>query len=139
VPLFARVVPRVVIDSASERPSSFHFHQRLHRPEEFSYVMAARRVVRGRCFDLHYRPGMNGPRLGLIVPKRLARAASLRNAIKRQGREAFRLLSAELPPFELVLRLSRAVKGVRAADGEQKVVWRAEIEALLRRLATQTP
>jgi ribonuclease P protein component len=138
VPLFARVVPKVVIDSASERPGSFRFEQRLHRPEEFAAVMAARQVVRGRCFDLHFRSGGSGLRLGLIVPKRLARAASLRNAIKRQGREAFRLLAADLPPFELVLRLSRAIKGVRASDCEQKVVWRLEIETLLRRLCSQT-
>ena len=56
--------------------------------------MAARKIVRGRCFDLHYcgTGADSKARIGLIVPKRLARAASLRNAIKRQGREAFRLL-----------------------------------------------
>jgi len=73
-------------------------------------------------------------RLGLIVPKRLARAASLRNAIKRQGREAFRLLAVEIPPCDLVLRLTRPIKNVRAGDNAQRKVWRAEIETLLRRL-----
>ena len=98
--------------------------------------MAARRVVRGECFDLHYcRVGTdNGVRLGLIVPKRLARAASLRNAIKRQGREAFRLMAVEIPPCDLVLRLTRIVKGVNASNCAQRKVWRTEIETLLRRL-----
>ena len=73
-------------------------------------------------------------RLGLIVPKRLARAASLRNAIKRQGREAFRLLAVEIPRCDLVLRLARPIKNVRAGDNAQRKVWRAEIETLLRRL-----
>ena len=135
-----RVVPRAVIVSPSERAASFRSEQRLHRPEEFSAVMAARRVVRGQCFDLHYRGAGTGScvRLGLIVPKRLARAASLRNAIKRQGREAFRLMTVEIPPCDLVLRLTRPLKNVRAGDDAQRKVWRTEIEALLRRLPTHS-
>ena len=131
-----RVAPRVDIVSASKHAASFCSEQRLHRPEEFTAVMGARRVVRGQCFDLHYRGlGTAGcARLGLIVPKRLARAASLRNAIKRQGREAFRLLAVEIPPCDLVLRLTRPIKNVRAGDNAQRKVWRAEIETLLRRL-----
>ena len=131
-----RVVPRAVIASASKRAASFRSEQRLHQPEEFSAVMAARRVVRGQCFDLHYRGADTATcsRLGLIVPKRLARAASLRNAIKRQGREAFRLMAVEIPPCDLVLRLTRPIKNVRAGDGAQQKVWRTEIETLLRRL-----
>ena len=102
--------------------------------------MAARRVVRGECFDLHYRRGSSygEARLGLIVPKRLARAASLRNAIKRQGRDAFRLMAVEIPSCDLVLRLRTPVKGVKDRDGAQRKVWRAEIETLLRRLAVQS-
>ena len=76
-------------------------------------------------------------RLGLIVPKRLARAASLRNAIKRQGREAFRLMAVEIGPRDLVLRLRRPVVGVRAADRALRKAWRTEIEVLLRRLPAQ--
>ena len=103
--------------------------------------MAARRVVRGECFDLHYRwiGADSRARLGLIVPKRLARAASLRNAIKRQGREAFRLMAREMQPCDLVLRLTRPVKGVRASDGAQKKIWRLEMETLLKRLPPLSP
>ncbi|MDK9702092.1 MAG: ribonuclease P protein component [Sulfuritalea sp.] len=133
-----RVVPRAVIASASKRAASFRSEQRLHRPEEFLAVMAVRRVVRGQSFDLHYRGTDAGAcvRLGLIVPKRLARAASLRNAIKRQGREAFRLMAVQIPPCDLILRLTRPIKNVRAADVEQRKVWRSEIETLLKRLPT---
>ncbi len=98
--------------------------------------MAARKVVRGTCFDLHYlvKGTAQTARLGLIVPKRLARASSLRNAIKRQGREAFRLAAAGIPSCDLVLRLTRRIAGVRASDLEQHRIWRAEIEKLLGRL-----
>lgn len=96
--------------------------------------MAARRVVRGACFDLHFRSGNapSGARLGLIVPKRLARAASLRNAIKRQGREAFRQVAFAIQPCDLVLRLTRPIRSVSASDRAQRKVWRAEIETLLK-------
>ncbi|MCF8199394.1 MAG: ribonuclease P protein component [Sulfuritalea sp.] len=129
-------MPRAVIVSLSKRTVLFGPDQRLHRPGEFKAVMAARRVVRSSVFDLHYclaAPGAK-PRLGLIVPKRLARAASLRNAIKRQGREAFRLVASEFPPCDLVLRLKAPVKGLRASDVAQKKNWRAEVENLFRRL-----
>jgi ribonuclease P protein component len=131
-----RAAPKVVIVSASKRTASFHSGQKLHRPEEFSSVMAARKVVRGTCFDLHYlvKGTAQTARLGLIVPKRLARASSLRNAIKRQGREAFRLAAAGIPSCDLVLRLTRRIAGVRASDLEQHRIWRAEIEKLLGRL-----
>lgn len=131
-----RAVPRVVIVSASKPTAPFRSEQKLHRPEEFSFVLAARKVVRGANFDLHYR--VNGSahkaRLGLIVPKRLARASSLRNAIKRQGREAFRLAAAEIMSCDVVLRLTRPIDGVRARDTSQHRVWRADIESLLGRL-----
>lgn len=133
-----RVVPRAVIVSLSKPTALFGPEQRLHRPEEFTAVMAARRVVRSVVFDLHFCRANTGtkPRLGLIVPKRLARAASLRNAIKRQGREAFRLAAPEFPPCDLVLRLKTLVKGVKAGDGTQKKQWRTEMETLFRRLPT---
>jgi len=130
-----RVAPRAVIASASER-ASFRSAQRLHKPQEFSAVMAARRVVRGELFDLHYSLASEGEasRLGLIVPKRLARTASLRNAIKRQGREAFRLIAVEISPCDLVVRLRRPLKGVNARDDIQRRVWRRELGDLLKRL-----
>jgi ribonuclease P protein component len=135
-----RVAPRAVIVSASERKASFSSAQRLHQPSEFSAVMAERKVVRGNCFDLHVGRAVSegSARLGLIVPKRLARAASLRNAIKRQGREAFRLLSGEVPARDLVLRLKQPFVGFRATDSLQRKTWRSEIEGLLRRVSTKS-
>lgn len=98
--------------------------------------MAARHVVRGEFFDLHYcaTATSHAARLGLIVPKRLVRAASLRNAIKRQGREAFRLMAAEILPCDLVVRLKRALQGVSPRDGVRRKALRTELDSLLRRL-----
>lgn len=45
-------------------------------------------------------------RLGIVVPKRLVKAAVRRNLIKRLGREQFRLLLPQLPSRDLILRLA---------------------------------
>ena len=98
--------------------------------------MEARRVIRGQWFDLHFgRDSVDGlPRLGWIVPKRLARNASLRNAVKRQGREAFRLVAKRLAARDLIFRLKRSITGTKATESQQRKVWREDLEALLRGL-----
>jgi ribonuclease P protein component len=98
-------------------------------------VFSHRRVLRGERFDLHYRPDEGGqragPRLGLVIAKKLARRAVLRNLLKRLGREAFRHYRAQLPSCDLVLRLA---KPVAQADRATRLLLRAEIDALLQRL-----
>lgn len=103
---------------------------RLLRPQEFPEVLATRRVWRSARFALHFKEnGLSRPRLGLVIAKKQARTAVLRNAIKRQAREAFRLKQKDLPPMDLVLRLTQPVKAI------DKPGWRVEIEALFDRLA----
>lgn len=130
-----RVVPKAVIVSASDpaRPR-FGSHRRLHVPREFAAVLEKRTVLRGEVFDLHLGEQVKSfrGRLGLIVPKRLVPAAMLRNAIKRQGREAFRLLDARLG-VDIVLRLKKAQRKNAGDLPGQKKSWRGEIESLLRR------
>lgn len=112
--------------------SGFGADRRLHRPGEYGAVFAERRTLRGEAFNLHYRPnGGCGPRLGLVIAKKLARRAVWRNAIKRIGRESFRNLRSRLPAMDLVLRLARPVTAVDAAA---RRAWRAEIDGLLARL-----
>lgn len=142
--LFARGVRRVVIVSPSKHRFLFGSERRLHRPEEFSLVFSSRLVVRdGRDmpFVLHYRLSGNGSssRLGIVVPKRYAKAASLRNAIKRQAREGFRLLADEIPPCDLVLRLNRSLSEVKSRDGVKRKEWRIMMDALFKRIVTALP
>lgn len=44
-----------------------------------------------------------GPRLGLVVSRRAARTAVARNRVKRQIRESFRRVQAELGAFDIVV------------------------------------
>lgn len=78
---------------------------------------------------MHYRDnGQPTARLGLVIPKKQAHAAVLRNAIKRQAREVFRQRLSRLPARDLVLRLIRPVGAL------DKPAWRNEIAALFERL-----
>ncbi len=135
-----RVVPRVVIASASDDRARFPKGRRLHTPQEFRAVLSARMVLRGESFDLHFLRTENQSlaRLGLVVPKRLARAARLRNTVKRQGREAFRLLTLPLPVCDIVLRLKRPLADSVEDRKVQKRLWRSEIETLMQRLAARS-
>lgn len=119
---------------------------RLHRPAEFAAVMSSRTRICGGCFELRYKlhqhsgegPVAGGARLGLIVPKRLAKRAVLRNLIKRLAREAFRNVSGTLPPADLVLRLAKPPLPVGQRVGsEQRCSWRRSIDELLAGLAAR--
>lgn len=119
----------------------FHWEHRLHAPAEFSSVFAARRVLRGTCFDLHYavRPvcevsssSVSSARLGLVIAKKLARLAVQRNLLKRLARETFRQARSGLPAYDLVLRLARSPGDNLKAEARK--AWRNDIEQLLARL-----
>jgi ribonuclease P protein component len=127
-------------------------------------VFAARKVIRSTCFDLLRSPlrnveatqavGADGieeqhsvsaslaiSRLGLVIPKRLARRAVLRNTIKRQAREAFRHHCETLPTVDIVLRLARWPKEIAilvATPAVLKHILRQEIDLLLEKLRHQT-
>lgn len=92
------------------------------------------------CFELRYlerrtgedRAAIDRARLGLIVPKRLAKRAVLRNLLKRLAREAFRHSQAGLPPMDFVLRLAKPpLAAGQTADPEKRRAWRRNIDALL--------
>jgi len=104
---------------------------RLRRPAEFAAVMASPRRLRGKRFELRFR-GNDGSsaRLGLVIPKRLARRAVLRNLLKRLIREAFRNVRANLSANDLVFRLTGAPL-VEPVDRLQRAAWRAEIDTLM--------
>ena len=106
-----------------------------------------RRVLRSRHFALHYRliaalqrpvspllPGLSA-RLGLVIPKKNARDAVLRNAVKRQVREVFRRQRPQMPPCDLVFRLAQPIdRPDYRLDKASKALWRLEIEGLFDKL-----
>jgi ribonuclease P protein component len=88
----------------------------LHKTDEYSSVFAFRRALRGRFYILHYRPSeLDTARLGVVVAKKLAKRANVRNLVKRIARENFRCQRVDLPAMDLVVRLHAPVaKATRA-------------------------
>lgn len=127
---------------------SFRFRpaDRLLLGKDFTAVFANRRVLRSGPFELYYRPltgstGLetsdmpaNSARLGLVVPKRNAKRAVHRNLVKRLAREAFRHVCAQLPPYDLVLRLGKPLNAKTAEMDSVRKQCRAQIDELLQRL-----
>lgn len=103
--------------------NNFRPHYRLRKTDEYSSVFAFRKAIRGKYFMLHFRSGGGvHPRLGVVVAKKLARRAVQRNLVKRLGREIFRNKRASLPPYDLILRLSAPLLGVKRQDIRQDIV-----------------
>ncbi|MFT3813163.1 MAG: ribonuclease P protein component [Acidovorax sp.] len=128
--------------------------QRLKTRAQFQATMAGGVISRTAHFALHrlaleqptgQEPsvlalfGVPGPWLGAVVPKRWARRAVTRNAIKRQVHAVSAAL--DLPPMAFVVRLSSAFdrkQFVSACSEPLKQAVRAELQQLfahaLRRL-----
>ncbi|WP_083844274.1 ribonuclease P protein component [Pseudogulbenkiania sp. NH8B] len=86
---------------------AFRFRRahRLLKTDEFSSVFSLRQARSNPYFQVYARPnGLNRPRLGLVVGKKVSKRAYRRNYIKRTVREWFRLNQQTLGSFDYVVR-----------------------------------
>ena len=89
---------------------------RIRKTDEYSSVFAFRRAFKGRYFIVHYRPNELGTaRVGVVVAKKLAKRANVRNLVKRIVREQFRKIRVTLVPHDLVVRLNAPVRDATRA------------------------
>lgn len=134
VPLSAPAGPRDARASAREVVAAdgrlgFRGAHRLLKTDDFSSVFASRKTIRGKYFDLSYRPNEAGSaRLGLIVAKKHARSAVDRNLTRRIVRESFRLCRCKLPTLDIIVRLSSRI------DKPDRRGLRLDIDGLFSRL-----
>jgi len=126
--------------------------QRLKTRAQFQAVLAGATVARTAHFALH-RCALDSESsaqlfasddvwLGAMVPKRWARRAVTRNAIKRQIYNVSALPHAGLPRAAHVVRLKAAFdrkEFVSASSERLKRAVRAELELLLERAARPAP
>lgn len=123
--------------------------QRLKTRAQFQAVLAGATVARTAHFALH-RCALDAQSdatplfetqdvwLGAMVPKRWARRAVTRNAIKRQIYQVSAASEAFLPPAAHVVRLRTAFdrkEFVSASSDKLKAAVRAELQQLLERAA----
>ena len=126
--------------------ASFPRAARVLESDDFARALKTR-AQRGRFLWVYRRsvePG-NGhvsstlaeqaarPQLGLMIGKRNARTAVLRNAVKRRIREQFRLRQNALQPSQYVVRLSLSIttKDVAAVIAE----WTATLDRYIAKSA----
>ena len=138
------VVPRAASASASEQrrvgivagACAFRPPARLRQAAEFAAVMASPLRSRSKHFEIRYLHNQHSfARLGLVVPKRLARHAVLRNLLKRLARESFRGVQRRLPAVDVVVRLAKVLVPSDRANREFRRIWRYELDQLLLGLA----
>ena len=110
--------------------ASFPRAARVLESDDFARAVKTR-AQRGRFLWVYKRPveplvQSARPQLGLMIGKRNARTAVLRNAVKRRIREQFRLRQNALQPFQYIVRLSLSIttKDVAAVIAE----WTATLD-----------
>ena len=102
---------------------------RLLRPADFSALRERSQRISVGHFSAQYRSTPDGgARLGMAVSRKVSKKAVVRNRIRRQIRESFRLQRAHLPNLD-VLVIARA-----SAATQSNPVLRAELDALWQRL-----
>lgn len=119
-----------------ERSAKFGSSARLTDSTEFGTALKTKPIARGQHIYVHFSPNPAlTARLGVIVPKRLLRLATTRNAVKRVFREAFRQQRSGLRYGHFVFRLLRQPKYDSLTD--LKSMLRSEADQLINLLDTR--
>lgn len=99
---------------------------RLLRPGDFSALRKTSRRLATKFFHCEYRPTeAASARLGMAVSRRVSKLAVVRNRIRRQIRETFRLQRAALPSFDILIiaRSAAATQDNRVLREELLLLW----------------
>jgi len=114
----------------TELSAKFGPSARLTDSAEFGYALKTKPIARGQHIFVHFSPNPAlTARLGVIVPKRLLRLATARNAVKRVFREAFRQQRYRLRTGHFVIRLLKSPKYESLT--QLKIQLRGELDQLI--------
>ncbi len=114
----------------TELSAKFGPSARLTDSAEFGYALKTKPIARGQHIFVHFSPNPAlTARLGVIVPKRLLRLATARNAVKRVFREAFRQQRYRLRTGHFVIRLLKSPKYESLT--QLKIQLRDELDQLI--------
>ncbi len=115
---------------------------RLLRPGDFSTLRRAGKRLFFRYFQCEFRVN-DAPtaRLGMAVSRRVSKRAVVRNRIRRQIRESFRLRRPSLPPCDVLIiaRTQAAATNNPALRAELDLLWTKLAVAARDAAATSPP
>ncbi|MGH8529161.1 MAG: ribonuclease P protein component [Nevskiales bacterium] len=97
----------------------FQKSARLRRRPEFELLLKKGRRQSDPCFTILSLAGAadaDGPRLGLIVPRKQVALAVERNRIKRIVRESFRQNRGALPQLDMVVMVRSGIAARKNAE-----------------------
>jgi ribonuclease P protein component len=100
---------------------------RLLRPDDFAALRRTGKRVALKHFHCEFRPNAGATaRLGMAVSRRVSKLAVVRNRIRRQIRESFRLRRPGLPACDVLViaRVSTAELSNAALREELDQLWR---------------
>lgn len=93
--------------------AAFGKSQRLLKPAEFKQVFEKRQSAHNAHFGIYAMTNTLGhARVGLVVSKKVSKKAVVRNRIKRQVREAFRLKQQDLGAIDYVVVAKAPLSGI---------------------------
>lgn len=104
---------------------------RLLRPADFAALRERSLRVSTRHFTAQYRATQAAARLGMAVSRKVSKRAVERNRIRRQIRETFRLIRAQLPSVDLLViaRTSATTLANPALREDLATLWQRLIAA----------
>jgi len=106
---------------------------RLLRPADFAALRENSQRVSTRHFTAQYRNAARSTaRLGIAVSRKVSKSAVVRNRIRRQTRESFRRLRAQLPNVDVLViaRVSAATQANPVLREELDLLWQRLIAAV---------
>ncbi|MCB6182964.1 ribonuclease P protein component [Leeia sp. TBRC 13508] len=109
------------------KPTGQHYRfprcYRLTKTDEFSSVFGLRRSHHGHFFQLLYKSStLSEPRLGVVVSKKVSKAANKRNYAKRLCREFFRLNRPQFAGFDIILRVKKQIERSDSLQARQELM-----------------
>ena len=111
---------------------SFPRSLRLLKKPQYDYVFQSAKKIGTHSATFLYRINhLDHPRLGLIVSKKTAKHANVRNRFKRVSRESFRLMQHDLPNVDIVI-LSRG----KIAESDSQALF-SELSDAWKRMITR--
>jgi len=114
------VQPALLTQNLAEPTQAYGFGwlKKMRETDEFSSVFRFHCSYRGALLDVLAGPnGLDVPRLGMIIPKKVIHHAVSRNRVKRLLREWFRLGQSDIVGLDVVARLkTRGNESLRKSD-----------------------
>jgi ribonuclease P protein component len=116
--------------------NSYGFCKAKHlvKTDEISSVFSFNSRISSDHFQVLAKPGIyKFARIAVIVSKKTARLATVRNYIKRVSREVFRLQQHQLAGLDIVIRIRRSFSSAEYAEIEQEL--RTQLNRILQKFS----